>query len=67
LGPRALTNLYYPYAGHAFLGEPPYFSYSGYGHHGPLGGTVQANAQTVEQSWTKMINFLNDPSGRAKA
>jgi hypothetical protein len=32
-----------------------------------LGGTVQANAQAVEQSWAKMINFLNDPSGRAKA
>lgn len=60
-------NLYYPYAGHAFLGEPPYFSYSGYGAHGPFGGTRQANALAAEQSWAKMINFLNDPRGRAKA
>ena len=27
-------NLYYPGAGHAFLGEPPYFPYSWYGAHG---------------------------------
>ncbi|MBV9093499.1 MAG: dienelactone hydrolase family protein [Streptosporangiaceae bacterium] len=61
-------NLYYPGAGHAFLGEPPYFPYSGYGTRGnPFGGTRQANAQAAEQSWAKMINFLNDPWARAKA
>jgi dienelactone hydrolase len=60
-------NLYYPYAGHAFLGEPPYFPYSGYGAHGPLGGTTQANALAAERSWAKMINFLNDPWRRAMA
>ena len=53
-------NLYYPAAaGHAFLGEPPYFPYSDYGTHGnPSGGTQQANAQAVQQSWPKMINFI---------
>jgi len=60
-------NLYYPDAGHAFLGEPPYFPNSGYGHHGSLGGTEQANALAAEQSWAKMINFLNHPWGRATA
>lgn len=55
------VNLYYPGAGHAFLGEPPYVPYSWYGAHGPVGGTRQANALADEQSWAKMINFLNDP------
>jgi dienelactone hydrolase len=59
-------NLYYPYAGHAFLGEPPYFPNSGYGAHGPLGATIQANALAAEQSWPKMINFLSNRWGRAK-
>jgi dienelactone hydrolase len=57
-------NLYYPGAGHAFLGYPPYFPYSWYGPNGPLGGTPQANSLAAEQSWARMIGFLNDP-GRA--
>ena len=60
-------NLYYPGAGHAFLGEPPYFPYSWYGAHGSLGGTPQANAQATEQSWAEMISFLNDPWARVQA
>jgi dienelactone hydrolase len=61
-GDRApCINLYHPGAGHAFLGEPPYFPCSGYGAHGPLGGTRQANALAAEQSWAKMISFLNGP------
>lgn len=58
-------NLYYPGAGHAFLGEPPYVPYSWYSAHGPVGGTRQANALAAEQSWAKMISFLNDPWRRA--
>jgi dienelactone hydrolase len=54
-------NLYYPGAGHGFLGYPPYFPYSWYGPHGPLGGTPQANSLAAEQSWARMIGFLNDP------
>lgn len=54
-------NLYYPGAGHAFLGIPPYFPYSWYGAHGPVGGTRQANALAAEQSWARMIGFLNHP------
>jgi dienelactone hydrolase len=60
-------NLYYPGAGHAFLGEPPYVPYSWYSTHGPDGGTQQANALADEQSWTKMINFLNDPWRRVSS
>jgi hypothetical protein len=37
---------------------PPYFPYSGYGAHGPRGGTQQANALAEEHSWAMMINFL---------
>jgi dienelactone hydrolase len=59
--PAPYINLYYPQAGHAFLGTPPYFPYSGYGAHVFLGGTQQANALAEEQSWVTMINFLNDP------
>lgn len=59
--PAPYINLCYPRAGHAFLGTPPYFPYSGYGAHGLLGGTQQANALAEEQSWVTMINFLNDP------
>ena len=60
-GDRApYANLYYPGAGHAFLGTPPYFPYSGDGGSGtPLGGSKQANALATEQSWTKMIAFIN--------
>jgi dienelactone hydrolase len=66
--PAPYTNLYYPQAGHGFLGTPPYVPYSGYGAAGnPLGGTTQANALAIEQSWAKMIDFLNDPWRRAPA
>jgi dienelactone hydrolase len=60
--PAPYTNLYYPQAGHAFLGTPPYFPWSGYGAIGNWpGGTQQANALAMEQSWAKMLSFLNDP------
>ncbi len=56
------TNLYYPKAGHAFLGAPPYFPYSGYGLDGiPVGGTQAADAQADEHSWAQMIAFINNP------
>jgi dienelactone hydrolase len=61
------TNLYYPGAGHAFLGIPPYFPYSWSGAYGPVGGTRQANSLAAEQSWTKMISFLNHPWKPVKA
>lgn len=64
--PAPHINLYFPQAGHAFLGRPPYLPYSGYGHHGTLGGTQQANALAEEQSWIRMISFINDPWGRVK-
>lgn len=64
--PAPHINLYFPQAGHAFLGMPPYFPYSGYGTHGPHGGTQQANALAEEQSWATMINFLNDPWGQER-
>jgi hypothetical protein len=54
-------NLAYPGAGHGFLGYPPYFPYSWYGPNGPLGGTAQANSLAAEQSWARMISFLNQP------
>ena len=54
------TNLYYPGAGHAFLGTPPYVPYSGDGGLGtPLGGSKQANALATEQSWSKMLAFID--------
>jgi dienelactone hydrolase len=53
------TNLYYPSAGHAYFGLPPYFPYSGYGE--VSGGSQQANALATEQFWTQMIKFLNNP------
>jgi dienelactone hydrolase len=59
--PAPHINLYFPQAGHAFLGTPPYFPYSLYGAHGSRGGTEQANALAEEQSWARMISFLNDP------
>jgi dienelactone hydrolase len=56
------VNLYYPDAGHAFLGTPPYFPYDGLGGLGnALGGSQQANALADEQSWARMIQFINDP------
>jgi hypothetical protein len=55
------TNLYYPGAGHADTGAPPYFPYSGYGSRGATdGGSKQANALAAEQFWAKMISFIND-------
>jgi dienelactone hydrolase len=56
------TNLYYPKAGHAFLGTPPYFPYSAYGANGNLmGGTQVADAQAMERSWLQMIAFIDNP------
>jgi len=56
------VNLYYPDAGHAFLGTPPYFPYDGLGVRGnALGGSQQADALADEQSWARMIEFINDP------
>jgi dienelactone hydrolase len=56
------VNLYYPDAGHGFLGTPPYFPYDGLGGLGNnLGGSQQANALAEEQSWARMIGFINDP------
>jgi dienelactone hydrolase len=63
--PAPYTNVYYPQAGHAFLGEPAYFPWSDYGATGNFhGGTVQANALAIEQSWAKMLSFLSDPQRR---
>ncbi len=54
-----VTNLYFPGAGHGFLGTPPYFPYSGYGALGnAVGGSEQANALAIEQSWAEMIGFI---------
>jgi dienelactone hydrolase len=65
-GDRApYANLYYPDAGHAYAGLPPYLSYSGYAFNGQyvyLGGSEQANARAAEQFWPKMIEFINNPS-----
>jgi dienelactone hydrolase len=56
------TNLYYPNAGHAFLGTPPYFPYSAYGPNGNMvGGTQAADAQANERSWLQMITFIDNP------
>jgi dienelactone hydrolase len=55
-------NLYYPDAGHAFLGTPPYFPYDGLtGSGNPLGGSEQANALAEEQSWARMVEFIDSP------
>jgi dienelactone hydrolase len=60
--PAPYINLFYPDAGHAFLGTPPYFPYDGLGGLGnSLGGSQQANAVAEEQSWARMIEFLNNP------
>ena len=59
------TNLYYPKAGHAFLGTPPYFPYSGQGANGHMmGGTQVADAQADERSWLQMIAFIDNPFRR---
>ena len=50
------TNLYYPGAGHAYFGLPPYYPFF---TEPALGGTPQANALATEQFWTRMITFLN--------
>jgi dienelactone hydrolase len=61
--PEPYTNLYYPGAGHAYAGAPPYFPNSETGSSGNLhGGTEQANALAAEQFWPKMIQFINDPA-----
>ena len=63
--PAPYTNLYYPNAGHAFLGTPPYFPYSAYGGTGQvrllMGGTQAADAQADERSWVQMIAFIANP------
>ena len=53
---RPATNLYYPGAGHAYFGLPPYYPFF---TEPALGGTPQANALATEQFWTRMITFLN--------
>jgi dienelactone hydrolase len=56
------TNLYYPKAGHAFLGWPPYFPTAGYyAQADAMGGTPAGNAQALEQSWVQMIKFIDNP------
>jgi dienelactone hydrolase len=50
------TNLYYPGAGHAYFGLPPYYPFF---TEVLLGGTPQANALATEQFWTRMITFLS--------
>jgi len=50
------TNLYFPGAGHAYFGLPPYYPFF---TDVELGGTTQANALATEQFWTRMITFLN--------
>jgi len=55
------TNLYYPEAGHAFLGTPPYFPYSAYAKGHAMGGSQAADAQAEERSWSQMIAFIDNP------
>lgn len=63
--PAPYTNLYYAYAGHSFLGEPPYFPYTVYSTAtSPMGGTSAANVQAGEHAWAQMIAFINDPARR---
>ncbi len=60
--PAPYINLFYPDAGHAFLGAPPYFPYALYSAAGnSVGGSQQANALAIDQSWVRMIEFINDP------
>jgi dienelactone hydrolase len=56
------TNLYYPHAGHAFLGTPPYFPYAEYlAGKLTMGGTQAADALADERSWTRLLAFLDNP------
>jgi dienelactone hydrolase len=55
-GHAAVTNLYYPDAGHYYFGKFPYFPFF---TNAGLGGTQPANAQATEQFWTHMITFLD--------
>jgi dienelactone hydrolase len=65
--PAPHANLYYPAAGHAAAGSPPYFPYTDIGSHGNVhGGSEQANALAAEQFWAKMITFINNPSALLK-
>ena len=60
--PAPHTNLYYPEAGHAFLGTPPYFPYAVYYANGHMmGGSQAADAQAEERSWSQMIAFIDNP------
>ena len=59
--PAPYINLFYPDAGHAFLGAPPYFPYASYQAGHLMGGSQQANALAIDKSWTRMIDFINDP------
>jgi dienelactone hydrolase len=52
------TNLYYPAAGHYYLGFPPYFPFFTAAVVHEIGGSEQANALATEQFWTRMISFL---------
>lgn len=58
--PAPYTNVYYPQAGHAFLGGAPNLPWPDYSD-GTDGGTPQANAEASDQSWVRMLGFLNDP------
>jgi dienelactone hydrolase len=53
------TNLYYPGAGHAYFGVPPYFPVFTSTEVAELGGSAQADALATEQFWTRMITFLS--------
>jgi dienelactone hydrolase len=53
------TNLYYPGAGHAYFGLPPYFPIFTSTEVTALGGSAQADALATEQFWTRMLTFLN--------
>jgi dienelactone hydrolase len=60
--PAPYTNLYYPQAGHAFLGTPPFFPWADYSAaDNIMGGTPAADAQAEEQSWAQMVAFIDDP------
>jgi dienelactone hydrolase len=62
--PAPYINVFYPGAGHAFLGAVPDFPYAGYSATDAnyLGGSQQANALATERSWAQMIEFINDPA-----
>ena len=56
------TNLYYPNAGHAFLGWPPYFPTAAFlSPSDVMGGTPAADEQAIEHSWAQMIAFIDNP------